>query len=442
MVAGLQRIDEVRRAYRPLDGTAAPPPDRYRSLVIELSPTSVAHLGEAVARVDGKAHFVAGAMPGEVVHGEILVDKGSWARVKLLDVVVRSPDRLDPPCRHFADCGGCQWQFADYAAQLQWKSDIVAGQLEHLGRITAPTVRPTVGAGDPYAYRNRMDFKVSDGKPSLHRSRSRQLVPLDECLLLHPELATVFSQLGDLGAARRVTLRIAATTLEKLVIVEGAVPEQAAEWDASVAQRTKAGLRIVKGTGAIHEVVDGRTFRISSGSFFQNNTAAASLLVELVKEALEARPGETLLDAYAGGGLFGVTAAPEQGRVVSVEASPTAVRDLRRNLKNSGITDFRVARGKVEEVVPELDEYWQIAVVDPPRPGLGIGAVAAVTAASPRAIAYVSCDPAGLARDATYLRDAGYELDWAAPVDMFPQTFHIETVAKFSRVDPDEEGGA
>ena len=234
------------------------------------------------------------------------------------------------------------------------------------------------------------------------------------------------------GGVQRLTLRVGATTGEKLVIVEGTIPDAAADWKASVSQRSRGALQIISGVGAIHEVVAGNRFRITGGSFFQNNTPAAHLLVDLVIEALSPRQGETLLDAYAGGGLFGVAAAPESGRVIGVEASATSVRDLRRNLKTAGIADARVVRGKVEEAVPDLDEYWQIVVVDPPRPGLGIAAVAAVTAASPRTIAYVSCDPAGLARDATYLRDAGYELEWAAPVDLFPQTFHIETVAKFS----------
>ena len=401
--------------------------------MIELSPTSVAHLGEAVARVDGKAHFVAGAMPGEVVMGEVVLDKGSWARVRLDSVEVPSPDRVAPPCPHFTDCGGCQWQFADYPAQLRWKSEILTGQLEHLGRITNPEVRPTIAADGPYGYRNRMDFKVSGGRPALHRARSRDLVPLNECLLLHPDLASVFGDLGDLAKARALTLRIGATTGEKLAIVHGPVPPAASMWQTSVAQRTREGLRVVSGSAAIHEVIRDRQFRITGGSFFQNNTAAAPVLVDLVEEALEPRPGETLLDAYAGGGLFGALLTSNTGRLVAVEASSTAVRDLRRNLENAGVSDFRVVRGKVEDVVPELDEYWHIAVVDPPRPGMDIGGVAAIAAAAPRVIAYVSCDPAGLARDATYLRQYGYEMEWVTPVDLFPQTFHIEAVAKFSR---------
>ena len=400
--------------------------------MIELSPTTMAHLGEAVARVDGKAHFVAGAMPGEVVLGEVVLDKGAWARVELSSIAKPAPGRVEPPCRHFSTCGGCQWQFAGYETQLEWKTDIVAGQLRHLGRIDAPVVRPAVTAGDPYAYRNRMDFRVVAGKPALYRARSRELVPLDECLLLLPGLDRLFARLGNLGNIRRITMRMSATTGQSLLIVDGPLPDSLDDVD-GIIQRTTAGSRIVSGRGWIEEDIAGNRLRISGSSFFQSNTAAAALLVDLAKEALEPRPGETLLDAYAGGGIFGISLAPTEGRVVAVEASRTSVRDLRRNFAAAGIDNIHIAFGPVETVVPELGEYWQIAVVDPPRPGLGREGVAAITAAMPRAIAYVSCDPAGLARDTTYLHSAGYELVWAAPVDLFPQTFHIETVAKFER---------
>jgi 23S rRNA (uracil1939-C5)-methyltransferase len=395
----------------------------------------MAHLGEAVARVDGKAHFVAGAMPGDVLLGEVVVDKGAWARVELLRIKDAAPERVEPPCKHFGACGGCQWQFADYAAQLRWKSEIVAGQLQHLGRIEAPIVRPTVSAGHPYAYRNRMDFRVRSGRPALFRPRSRELVPLDECLLLLPGLASLFEELGDLGDAKRITIRMSETRGERLVIVDGPVPDSLESAD-GIIQRTHDGARLVKGQGWIEEQIGSNRLRISGSSFFQSNTAAALVLLELVKEAAEPRKGETLLDAYAGGGLFGIALAPPEGRVVAVEASRTSIRDLRHNLSSAGIDKARIVMGRVEDTVPELDEYWQIAIVDPPRPGLGRQGVAAVTAAMPRAIAYVSCDPAGLARDSTYLREAGYVLKWAAPVDLFPQTFHIETVAKFELEPP------
>jgi 23S rRNA (uracil1939-C5)-methyltransferase len=315
----------------------------------------------------------------------------------------------------------------------------VAGQLAHLGKLPDAPVRATLAVGPPYGYRNRVDLRVVDGKPALHQRRSRRLVPLDVCHLLHPELAEVFTALGPLDGIEKLILRAGVTTGERLAIVEGTVPDQFGDWGCSVAQRSRHGLTVLTGSGEIHEDIAGVRLRVTGGAFFQNNTAGAEALVQLVTEATDPLPYETVLDAYAGGGLFGTTVGRTAGRVLAVETSPLAVSDLRHNLEAAEIQDYRVVRGSFEKVAGALDEYWDVAIVDPPRTGLGLGGVAAVTAAFPRVIAYVSCDPASLARDHRYLVDAGYVLDWAAPVDLFPQTYHVETVARFIRVGAAEE---
>ncbi|MBI5157614.1 MAG: class I SAM-dependent RNA methyltransferase [Acidimicrobiia bacterium] len=399
--------------------------------MIELHPTDVAHGGEAVARVEGKAHFVEGAMPGERVLGEVIKDGGSWARVELHRIVERSPHRIEPPCAHFGVCGGCQWQFAEYPIQLEWKRTILAGQLAHLGKIVEPPVRDTVMVGAPFGYRNRADFRVAGGGPAFHRRRSHDLEPIDECLLLHPSLAELYARLGDLGDATAVTLRIAVTTGARLAVVEGQVPATATDWGCSVSYRRRGRLSAVIGDGTITETVAGATFRITGDAFFQNNTAGAEMLVALVREALVPRIGDTLLDAYAGGGLFGITVGRDLAAVIAVESDPLAVSDLRHNAATAGLA-VRIIEGAVEQAVPLIGGRWDLAVVDPPRDGLGVKGVEAVAAGRPRTIAYVSCDPASLARDARYLGERGYRLLWAAPVDLFPQTFHIETVAAFS----------
>jgi 23S rRNA (uracil1939-C5)-methyltransferase len=142
-----------------------------------------------------------------------------------------------------------------------------------------------------------------------------------------------------------------------------------------------------------------------------------------------------LLDAYAGGGLFAATAGRRGGRVIGIEIDPGTAADLQANLNRAGVEDFRVIRGATEEVIERIDEYWDVAIADPPRRGLGVIGVEAVTAASPRTLVYVSCDAASLARDSRLLTEVGYDLDWVTPVDMFPQTFHVESVARFVRVD-------
>jgi len=399
--------------------------------VIELDLTGVAHGGEAVGRLDGKACFVDGAMPGERVRGEIVRDGGTWARVELREVLTASPYRVEPPCPLFGACGGCQWQFADYPTQLEWKRSILAGQLAHLGRVDQPPVRDTVAPGAPFGYRNRVDFQVASGRPAFSRRRSHRLQPIDECLLLHPALADLVSRLGDLGEASALALRVATATGALLAVVDGPVPAQASEWGAGVVQRHKGGLTPLVGSGCLVETVAGVALRVTGDAFFQNHTAGAEALVGLVDEALAPRPGETLLDAYAGGGLFGLTVGRGTAAVVAVESDPVAADDLRHNAASAPMP-VRVVEGAVETALPHLETSWDLAVADPPRNGLGQSGVQAVAAGRPRAIAYVSCDPASLARDTRMLVDAGYRLDWVAPVDLFPQTFHVEAVAAFS----------
>jgi 23S rRNA (uracil1939-C5)-methyltransferase len=405
--------------------------------MLEVTPHDIAHGGEAVARLEGKTYFVAGAMPGETVSGEVVVDKGNWARLDLRSIDTPSPARVSPPCPHFSTCGGCQWQYAAHETQLEWKRTIVAGQLAHLGGIDDAVVRPTVAPGTPFAYRNRMDFRVVDGQPALFRAKSKVLVPLTECLLLEPSLAALFRRLGPLHGVQRLTLRTGLRTGDALAIVSGKLPDQVREWGVNVAVTTREGVKPFIGKPSILEEVAGAAYRISGLAFFQNSTEGAEALVALVREAAEIGADDVLLDGYAGGGLFAVALGAAAGRVIAVESDPVAFRDLRYNVRLADI-DATVVRSPFEDATNRVDEPWTVAVVDPPRTGLGRHGVDTVVAADPVRIVYVSCDAASLARDARLLADAGYRLDWATPVDMFPQTFHVETVARFTLATGDD----
>ncbi|MFC2177257.1 class I SAM-dependent RNA methyltransferase [Actinomycetota bacterium] len=406
-----------------------PQPPGSGSLV-EFEINDIAHGGEGVGRVDGKAHFVSGVIPGEKVIGRIAKDGGSWARAELVEVRTPSPDRVVPLCPHATRCGGCQWQHATYDAQRAWKHNTVVTQLQHIGKIADPPVGDVVAPGPPFGYRNRMDFRVHDGRPAMHRARSHEMVPLDVCQLLDPKLAAVFGRLNNLDGVAQFILRAGTNTGDSLMIVNGVIPEQAGDWGVPLAQQQGKAVTGIAGPARITEDVNGTRFRITGNVFFQNNTHGAAALVELVRNALQPEATDTVLDAYAGVGLFGASLAADVDRVIAVESNRVAAADLARNLKAAGV-DHRVIRGKMESVAGHLDEYAELAIADPPRTGLGEAGIAAVTATSPRRLAYVSCDPASLARDAALLGGIGYQLAEVTPVDMFPQTFHIEAVATF-----------
>lgn len=377
-------------------------------------------------------------MPGEVVHATVTEDRGSWARAALVDIIEPSSARRTPPCAHAAVCGGCQWQFADATEQRLWKHDTVASQLSHIGRIENPLVHATVAPGPELGYRTRMDFHVVDGRAGLMRSRSNDVVPLDDCPLLHPTLQPVFASLGDLSGVDRITLRTGTRTGKLVAIVDGDVPAHAESWGAAVVRRKGKRTQPVIGKPILDEIVSDTLFSIPVDGFFQNNTEGADALVNLARSAADLQPGETLLDGYCGVGLFGATVGKDADLVLGMDTGRAAVDHARRNLRTAGIEHHYVT-GSFTQDIESLDAYWDVAIVDPPRKGLGGNGIDAVTSSMPRRIVYVSCDPASLARDARALAEFGYDFVEATPVDMFPQTFHVEVVAVFDR-QPFEEG--
>lgn len=395
--------------------------------LFDLVPHDMAHGGEAVARHEGKAFFVADAIPGETISARVVKDGGSWARAQLVEVTESSPHRIEPPCPHFSACGGCQWQYLAYDQQLEWKRQTVTAQLAHLGGLADVDVRPTIPSERQYGYRNRMDFHVRDGKPALYRRRTKELVPLDTCLLIVPSLVDLFSRLGPLDDVHQITLRASAD--EQMVVVRGAVPDQAGEWGCNVVRVRRGRPEAVVGRTFITEKVAGHDYRITGNAFFQNNTKGAEQLVEAVRLALDPRPEDVLLDGYAGGGLFSVAVADDVDEVIAVEVSPLGLRDLEHNLEMAAAF-ASIVPVPFERAGEELDMF-DLAIADPPREGLGPDGVAVLVDGHPRTIALVSCDPAALARDAKALVSSGYELDWVQPIDLFPQTYHIETVSRF-----------
>jgi len=399
---------------------------------------SMAQGGEALGRDEnGRVVFVPYAIAGEEVRVEIVEAKKDYARARLVEIVTASPARVSPRCPHFGVCGGCQWQHIAYPAQLEFKTAIVREQFARIGQMVDAPVQPMLGMDDPWHYRNNVQFQLDEaGRLCFRALESHDLVPIRECHLLHPLLDELFHALSFEGADfDEVMLRAGTRTGQKFILLTGAddtPPEILVDEPVSIAYRTPRGdILPLVGKDAVHEILRGRTFRISPGAFFQVNSTMAERLVEIVERYLEPRADDVLLDAFSGVGTFGLSFATQVARVIAIEESKDALNDARANAVEFTHIEFK--RGQVEEVLPRLETKMDLVVADPPRAGIAPAALEALIANAPRVIAYVSCDPATLARDARRLSEGGYRLVEVQPVDMFPQTYHIESVSRFVR---------
>ncbi len=425
-----------------------------QSLIPNLRLTSMTQGGEAMGRDDtGRVVFVPYAIAGEEVAVEIVEEKKSYARARLREIIQPSPARITPRCPHFGPrettlsanpregltrgCGGCQWQHIDYSAQLAFKAAIVREQFARIGKIPDAPVRETIGMSEPWEYRNNVQFQLDrEGRLCFRAWESHDRVPIVECFIQHPLVYQMFQSMDlEGGDYDSVILRAGVQTGQKMVILEGRddePPEISVDEPVSVVYRTPEGDTLpLVGRDAVHEELGGRTFRISPASFFQVNTAMAERLVARVEEYLAPRSSDTLLDAFGGVGTFGLLLAPRVARVVEIESSKPALADARANAVE--LTNVQFHAGKVEDVLPRLQDSIDLAVADPPRAGIHARALDALIGKAPRTFAYVSCDPATLARDARRLIDGGYRLVEVQPVDLFPQTYHVETVSRFER---------
>ena len=431
---------------------------------LELLLDGIAHGGEAIGHAAGKVIFVPYAIPGERVRVEIVEARDRWARARLLAVLTASPDRVAPPCPYFGAgpgaCGGCQWQHIVYPRQAELKQAIVADQLRRLGRIEQPNVADIVALADPawtedaaapqspastppylsWGYRNRAAFALTpEGKLGYRQAASHEVVAVEGCLLLEPRLEELYAAL-DVAWPELTGVELRAGADDALILFEAAgqeAPELELNLPASCAVRlagpTEAVKPLIGEPWVMHEVL-GQPYRVSAESFFQVNTVGAAALVEIVAAYADLRPGDVLLDAYCGVGLFALALADLAGEVIGVEASPSACEDFAFNAGDR--TNITLHEGAVEEVLPALLAEGQradIVVLDPPRAGAGSAVIRSLAALGPRRMVYISCDPATLGRDAVFLAEAGYRLVEAQPVDLFPQTYHVETVALWAR---------
>ena len=388
-------------------------PHLQRGDVVELDLHAWGRLGEAMARHAGRDIFVFGGIPGERVEAEIVAIRRKYVAAQVTRVINPSPARVEPPCEYFGQCTGCQWQHVDYAEQLAVKTEIVRDALERIGNFHAPVVQPALASPRRFHYRNHARFNIWRESGALgftHRER-RHFVRIDRCLLMHDGINDILAELqGRSAETSQLAIRCSPQTDDYLVQPTLKNPE----------------VEIVTGQKTYRESVAGQEFRVASPSFFQVNVWQAARLAELVKDALELTGHETVVDAYAGVGTFAVLLAPHAGRIVAVEESTAAIADATVNAANH--PNVQLVTGKVEEILPGLDVTPDAVILDPSRSGCQPAVLETLLALRPNRIAYVSCNPESLARDLRTL-SRGYCIQSVQPVDMFPQTHHVECVA-------------
>jgi 23S rRNA (uracil1939-C5)-methyltransferase len=445
------------------------------------------HEGEGVGRIEGYTLFVGGALPGEKVRVKVLKTKKQYGYAKLLDVVQASSDRIAAPCPIYDQCGGCQLQHMSYEGQLAWKRQHVVDVLERIGKLEVAgssgaagepgsdagvVVHPTLGMSDPWRYRNKAQVPIGTAEGGLiggfYARGSHRIIDMEACLIqderndqVVARVKEIGSQLGisayneetGRGILRHVVVKTAFRTGElMLVLVTNGrdIPHRDA-WIGSIREQIPAVASIVQnintkktnvifgdetrvlwGRDVIYDYIGNVQFAISARSFYQVNPEQTEVLYGKTVEYAGLTGKETVIDAYCGIGTISLFLAQHADQVYGVEIVKEAIDDARSNAELNGMRNVQFKVGASEDVIPRWKEQGieaDVIVVDPPRKGCDPRLLDTILEMKPERVVYVSCNPSTLARDLRVLEDGGYKMVEVQPVDMFPHTVHVESVA-------------
>ena len=378
--------------------------------IIRVTIEKVAHGGHFIARHEGAVIFVRHGLPGEVVDVAITSVGSSFNRGDVVTVIEASPNRVEAPCRYANrnGCGGCDFQHVEISAQRKLKEDVITEQFARIAkmdiRVQVEEVSPSLG------WRTQATFgSDKKGRTGFYASRTNTIMAIDDCLVLHPSIGypKIHSQSWEPGAR----IQVSASTDGTSRLVAGDV---------------------VQGEQIQIFTVNGKSYQVSPDSFWQSNVNAPKVLIDCVNEFADVRVGDHVLDLYGGVGLFALQlheSIGAGGRIDLVEGSKSATADAAVNF--AGKENVKIYTGDVEKILPRFS-HADVVILDPPRDGAKKNVIASLVECKPRAIVYVACDPAALARDSALLRDANYTLEKIRAFDLFPMTHHIECVALFT----------
>jgi 23S rRNA (uracil1939-C5)-methyltransferase len=454
--------------------------------ILELQINRVAFGGKGLTHVDGMAVFVDQAIPQDCVRARIVKRKKSYADARIIELLKPSPYRVKAPCPYSGICGGCKWQFLDYEQQLEYKKQHVQEALEHIGLIQNVKVHPTIASDRIFGYRNKMEFSCAERRWLLPEEMGLEQVDagialglhvpgtfykvldIDHCLL-QPGLGNqilsdvrkyikasplpVYGLRSHEGFWRFLVLRHSVANDSWMVNIVTATENRAQVQP--IADRLmekygqvvsvmnnitarKAAVAIgeseicLSGSPIIKERIGEFDYELSANSFFQTNTLGTYQLYRTVAKYAELTGVEKLVDLYCGAGAIAIYLSKMAKEIIGLEISESAVGDAKRNCQNNRIDNCRFVSGDIRKMLPELNLYADVMVIDPPRAGMHRDVVSRVLELAPNRIVYVSCNPATMARDFALLKD-NYNILEVQPVDMFPHTYHIESVAKLTK---------
>lgn len=458
---------------------------------LELNLDKLALGGNAVGRAAGLVLFVERGLPGQRARVRVTQRKKRHAEAQLLEILRPGTRQTEPPCPHFAHCGGCDWQHLDYDAQLEWKRTITAEALQRIGGKEDVQVLPTLPSPQAFHYRNKMEFAYAGGGDSLalglRKRASHEVLDLQTCLLPPQQVVEavhVFRELcADSGLPawdpetrqgfwRFLVLRAFETPPDGVQMLAELLTSPVAMWESAAREVAASAMLRLESLGLrgvvhgvrrspsqiaqaqewLHEEGDDTlevslqaaagenggqpgeslSYNVTAGAFFQTNTQAASHLAALVRDWAGVGPEDTVWDVYCGGGGPGLFLARQAGLLVGFDSSREAVADARDNARDNNLSNCVFRDGDVRHLLPQEREQPDVVLLDPPRSGLDKDVIAQLLQRAPRCIVSISCNPATQARDIGRLGCA-YRLLKVQPVDLFPQTHHVESVALLQR---------
>ncbi|MBX3036498.1 MAG: class I SAM-dependent RNA methyltransferase [Anaerolineales bacterium] len=419
--------------------------------IFEITLEKFTYGGDAMGRLpDGRAVFVPFGLPNEIVKIKLTQEKQNFARGEIIEIIKTSPERIQAKCKHFfsplllgeglgvRSCGGCHYQNLSYENQLKAKTEILSDQLRRIGKIENPPIQKMIPSPNEWNYRNNIQFHLTnEGKLGFINSKGNSAFAIEECHLPDKEIDSFWKELNFESNLNleRVSLR-SGDENDLMLILESEsleTPELEIEADVSVIHVYENHPIVIAGQDHIFIKVLDKVFKISASSFFQVNTKMVEKMVEhLITQLPITNSAITLLDIYCGVGLFSKFFASKYEKVIGIESSPSACEDFVFNLDEFDNVDLY--EGTAENILPKLEKQINTpthVIVDPPRAGIDKLALDAIIKLKPQIIAYVSCDPSTLARDAARLMNGGYKLKQVTPFDLFPQTYHIESISIF-----------